>query len=82
MDTKYTKYKEDKLCAYFYYNGHYTQQGKRVGKYCLVSYDERRAYVTRGAAKAVKLIMKNTSLSARKAKRLLDQATGPMVIIR
>lgn len=50
--------------------------GKRVGKDCPLTYEERRAYVTDGAAKCAKMIMKRKRCTLMAAVGTLKEACG------
>lgn len=50
-------------------------QGKRVSGKCPIDIVERRAYVSGGPIRAIKIIMHRRNIGLRQAKDLLDQAT-------
>lgn len=68
-------YEEDRLMfAGFDEHGRYIRQGKRVGASCPLTYDERRAYVLHGQAKAIRLIRERRNLDLHEALKLLNKA--------
>ena len=50
--------------------------GKRVGKDCPLTYEERRAYVLHGAAKCAKMVMERKGCTLRAAIETIKEATG------
>lgn len=77
MHTDYKKVAEDRFrITWRKPDGSYTWSGKRVGKDCLISYEERRAYVKSGVFACVKLMIKRRGIGLVDAWRMFKKARG------